>query len=108
MLLLNLLALPLYLLLMFLPPTGLILFYCLNGYLLSREYFELVGGRHLDLAGLRKARKKNTWAIFPAGVLIALMLTVPILNLLAPLVATAAMVHIFKALGARGDIAAQG
>ena len=36
------------LLLIWLPPINLFIFYGLNGYLLSREYFELVALRHLD------------------------------------------------------------
>src|SRR6516165_2170281 len=44
-LLLNLLALPVYLLL---PGINLFLFLALNGYLLGREYFEVVALRRLD------------------------------------------------------------
>ena len=40
------------------------------------------------------ARKLGT--IFAAGVVIAVLLTIPFVNLLAPLVATAAMVHLFE------------
>src|SRR5215469_2011973 len=42
---LNLLALPIYVLI---PALNLVLFYLLNGYLLSREYFDLVALRRLD------------------------------------------------------------
>jgi uncharacterized protein involved in cysteine biosynthesis len=41
----NLLALPFYLLLIFLPPLNLFLFYGVNGYLFGREYFEIVALR---------------------------------------------------------------
>ena len=46
--LLNLLALPLFAILTFVPPLNLILFYGLNGLLLGREYFELVALRRMD------------------------------------------------------------
>src|SRR6516162_5961247 len=54
-LLLNLLALPVYLLL---PGINLFLFLALNGYLLGREYFEVVALRRLDAAATRAARNR--------------------------------------------------
>src|SRR5437667_7863096 len=47
---LNLLALPAYLLL---PGINLLLFYGINGWLLGREYFELVALRRLDVREVR-------------------------------------------------------
>ncbi|HAP99075.1 MAG TPA: hypothetical protein DCQ35_03365, partial [Rhodospirillum rubrum] len=44
---LNILALPLYLLV---PGVSLIAFYALNGYLISREFFELAAHRRMDRA----------------------------------------------------------
>jgi CysZ protein len=89
---LNLLALPLYLL----PGPNLVVFVALNGYLLGREYFELVAQRRmspLDAARCRRAVRARVWA---AGAMIALLLVVPLLNLVAPVVATAFMVHLFE------------
>src|SRR5690606_14625183 len=51
---LNLLVLPLYLILIWIPPLNLVLFYLLNGYLLGREYLEMVALRHLDLPAARR------------------------------------------------------
>ena len=93
-LLLNLLALPLYLL----PGANIVLYLALNGYLLGREYFELVAGRRLPwskVAGLRQRARGRLWL---AGAAIALLLTVPVLNLVAPVVAIAFMVHLFEKL----------
>ncbi len=56
--LLNLLALPLYLLLLFVPPLNLFVFYGLNGYLLGREYFELVALRRLEETVARRLRRR--------------------------------------------------
>ncbi len=92
----NVLALPLYLI----PGINLFVFYGLNGYLLSREYFELVALRHLDVASARRLRRAHRGRLLIAGVVIAFMLTVPIVNIVAPIVATAFMAHIFKALEA--------
>lgn len=95
---LNILCLPLYLFLFFIPPLNLVLFYTLNGYLLSREYFELVSARHLPVPEAARLRKANLGPLWLAGAVIAFMMTIPLLNLLAPVIATAAMMHIFKNL----------
>jgi len=91
----NLIALPFYLV----PGVNLVLFWVVNGYLLGREYFELVSLRHLDVEAARELRKRFRFRIFMAGLVIAFFATVPILNLLAPLFATAFMVHTSKRIG---------
>ncbi len=98
MLLLNMLALPFYLLLLFVPPLNLFVFYLLNGYLLGREYFELVAARRFDAAGVRRLRRKYRGRVMLAGVVIAFLLTVPIVNLVTPIVATGFMLHVFERL----------
>jgi uncharacterized protein involved in cysteine biosynthesis len=100
-LLLNLLVLPVYLLGLVFPPLNLVVFYGLNGYLLSREYFELVSLRHLAPEEMRRLRRAEWGRLLVMGVIVAFLLTVPLINLLAPLLATAAMVHGFKDLQAR-------
>lgn len=89
---LNLLILPLIVL----PPVFPFVFYSVNGYLLGREYFELVALRRIGFEEARALRKANQGRLFVAGVAVAFLLTVPLVNLLAPLVATAAMVHLFQ------------
>ena len=93
--------LPLYLLLLFVPPFNLIVFYALNGYLLGREYFEIVGVRRLDDAETRTLRRRHRGRAFMAGVVIAILLTVPLVNLFTPVVATAFMLHVFERLRRR-------
>ena len=90
---LNLLVLPLYLI----PVINLFVFYALNGYLLGREYFELVALRRLSPQDVWLLRKVNGFRVFMAGVVLAFLLTVPVVNLLAPIIGTAAMVHLFQA-----------
>jgi CysZ protein len=92
---LNLLALPLYL---FVPGMNLVLFLALNGYLLGREYFEVVALRRLDARAARAMRNRFGGRVFIGGVLIAGVFALPIVNLLAPVVATAFMLHLFEAL----------
>lgn len=95
--LLNLLILPLYLI----PIAGLVAFYLINGYLLSREYFEMVALRRLDPQQVRMLRETYRGRLWMAGAATTFMLTVPVLNILAPVIGTAAMVHIAHRLGLR-------
>ena len=89
---LNILALPLYLF----PVINLFVFYGMNGYLLGREYFELVALRRMKPADAYTLRKSRGIRVFSAGVIIAFLLTVPVVNLLAPVLGTAAMVHLVE------------
>ncbi len=98
---LNVVALPLYLLLLFVPPLNLFVFYGLNGYLLGREYFELVAARRFDMAGVRRLRRAYRGRLLLAGAVIAFLLTVPIVNLVTPVVATGFMLHVFERLRRR-------
>jgi CysZ protein len=92
---LNLLALPLYLLV---PGINLVLFLALNGYVFGRGYFEVVALRRLDAAAAKTLRHRFAGRIFLAGVVIAGMFALPLVNLVAPVIATAFMVHVFEAL----------
>jgi CysZ protein len=100
---LNLVALPFYLLLLFVPPFNLFVFYLLNGYLLGREYFELVAARRFDGAGIRRLRRAYRGRLLLAGVVIAFLLTLPIVNLVTPIVATGFMLHVFETLRRREE-----
>ena len=82
---------------LFLGPVFPFVFYGVNGYLLSREYFEMVAFRRVGPADARALRKAHQGPLLVAGVVIAFLLTVPLVNLLAPIIATAVMVHLFEA-----------
>lgn len=99
---LNLLALPLYLLLLFIPGANLLLYYALNGYLFGREYLELVAIRRMPRDEARALRRRHGGSIFVAGAVIALLLTLPLINIVTPVVATAFMLHRFEKLRRRG------
>ena len=96
--LLNLVFLPIYLLLTFLPPSNVFVFYALNGYLLGREYFELVAQRRLDPAAMKQLRRTRRGRVFMAGIVIAVLLTIPLVNVAMPIVATSFMMHVFESL----------
>lgn len=87
---LNLLCLPLY----FVPVVNVVVFYALNGYLLSREYFEMVALRRMDAPEVHAMRKRHPVRLWLTGATITLIATIPILNMLFPVIGTAAMVHV--------------
>jgi CysZ protein len=99
-LLVNILAL----FLLLIPGVNLVAFYIGNGYLLGREYFELAAMRHLPPADARRLRKANRLTVFLCGLIIAGLASVPILNLVTPLFATAFMVRIYKGLARRSGL----
>lgn len=86
---LNLLVLPVYLV----PAINLLVFYLLNGYILGREYFEMIAARRAAPAGVRQLWRDHRWTWLAMGAVIAFLSTVPVVNLVAPLVGVAAMVH---------------
>ena len=92
---LNVLALPVYVLA---PGLNFFVFLGLNGYLFGREYFEVVALRRLELTAARAVRTRFTGRVFLGGVAIALLFAVPLVNLVAPVIATALMVHFFEGL----------
>ena len=93
---LNLLALPVYFVFFFLGPLNLFVFYALNGYLLGREYFELIAHRRIEPLQTIHLRGAFRGQMFLAGVIITFLMTIPVVNLIAPVIATAAMVHLVQ------------
>lgn len=90
----NIIAFILY----FVPGLNLIGFYVINGYLLGREYFEFSAARLRGEENAHRFYKANSLTVFSAGLIIALFLSVPILNLLTPLFAAAFMTYLHKNL----------
>ena len=90
--------------LLLVPGVNLIAFYIGHGYLLGREYFELAAMRHMPPLEAKKLRQANQLTVFLAGLVIAGIASVPILNLITPLFATAFMVHMYKDLARRAGL----
>jgi len=91
----NLCALLLYLAM---PPAAPLIFWGLNGFLLGREYFQLAALRHLDEPEARRLRRRHGGRIWLAGAIMAVPLTVPVLNLLVPVLGAAVFTHLFHGL----------
>jgi CysZ protein len=90
-LLLNLIALPFYLI----PVFNLILFYGLNGYLLGREFFVMVARQHMPIEQAILLHKSNKRLVTFGGTSLAVAATIPIINLFAPIWGIALMVHLY-------------
>jgi len=84
------------LLLLIIPGVNIGVFFFANAYLLSREYFELAAMRFHSIEHARTLRKANALRVFLAGLVIAGVVIVPILNLITPVFATAFMVRMHK------------
>lgn len=91
----NLLVLPLYLLF---PAINFVIAWLVNGYLIGREYYEVVAMRRLSPKAMKALRRDHGGAIFRGGFLMAVLFTVPVLNLLMPVVSAAYMTHVFHRL----------
>ena len=97
---LNLLMLPIVLI-PFLNLIYPVIFYGVNGYLFGREFLEIVAPRRISFEKTRELRRRNRVKIIVGGVLIALLFTVPVVNLIAPVLATAYMVHLYHGMQGR-------
>jgi CysZ protein len=94
----NLVMLPFYLLALFIAGLGAVLFYGINGWLAGREYFEQVALRRMDRRGVKAWRGANAATLWGTGILIVFLGTIPILNLIVPVLGVAAMVHVAQRL----------
>jgi len=95
----NLLAIVIYLLSTVLAP---VIFWIVNGILLGREYFQLVAMRRLGRKGANALRKKHRPTIWLAGFLMAVPLSMPLVNLFIPVLGVAVFTHIFHKLNKSG------
>jgi uncharacterized protein involved in cysteine biosynthesis len=92
---LNLLAL---VFVYWIPVVNIPVFVLLNGFLIGREYFEMAALRRLPPAAARRVRGEHGGRVFIAGVALAVLLAIPLVNLLVPVLATATMVHVFQGI----------
>jgi len=86
---------------LFVAGLGLVIMFLANAYLLSREYFLLAAMRFRTPAEAKTMRRAHRGQIFLAGLLIAMFVSIPIVNLATPLFAMAMMVHLHKRLSQR-------
>jgi CysZ protein len=85
---------------------GVLILFVANAYLLGRNFFELAAMRFYPAAEAKALRKHNALYVFVAGMVIAVFVSIPIVNLATPVFAMAFMVHIHKRVaGKRADLA---
>lgn len=94
----NLVAL---ILLFFVGPLAPVLFWMVNGYLLGREFFQMAAMRREGREGANRIRKRHSGQIWVAGTLMAVPLSVPIVNLLIPVIGAATFTHMYHRLAGR-------
>jgi CysZ protein len=82
------------LLLLLVPGVNAAIFLLVNAYLFGRGYFELAALRYRAVEDVGHLRKAHELEIFLAGLLIAALAAVPIVNLLTPLFGPALMVRV--------------
>ena len=95
----NLLALVLYIVS---GPFAPLVFWAVNGYLLGREYFQMAAVRRVGREGALALRRRHGGQIFAAGVLMAAPLSVPLVNLVVPVLGAATFTHLFHRLNGSG------
>jgi CysZ protein len=81
---------------------GALIFFLATAFLLGRQYFDLAAMRFHSLAQSKRLRRAHHGRIFFAGMIIAVFVSVPILNLATPLFGMALMVHVHKRIAGRG------
>lgn len=82
-------------------PFAPFIFWGLNGYLLGREYFTLAAIRRVGRVEAKRLRSVHRGRIWAAGILMALPLSVPVLNLLVPVIGAATFTHLYHKLVGR-------
>jgi len=80
---------------------GFLVLFVANAYLLSREYFEMAAMRFRPPLEAKAMRRANGGYVFACGLIIALFVSIPIVNLATPIFAMAFMVHIHKRLAGK-------
>lgn len=94
----NLFAIILYALF---PPAAPFIFWGVNGLLLGREYFTMVAIRWVGRVEAKKLRRRFSGTIWLAGSLMAVPLSIPLLNLVIPILGAATFTHLYHGLTMR-------
>jgi uncharacterized protein involved in cysteine biosynthesis len=84
---------------------GVLIFFLATAFLLGREYFNLAAMRFHAPKEAKRLRKLHQGRILLGGMIIAGFVSIPILNLATPLFGMAFMVHVYKRIVARAELA---
>ena len=95
-LIINILLTPIYIVGGFFPIISVIIFFGVNGYLLSNELFEIVASRHLGRGDRVLFWKANRGGGIFIGVVMICLSTVPLLNLISAMLGVIITTHFFQ------------
>jgi uncharacterized protein involved in cysteine biosynthesis len=96
LILFNLIALPFYLVLLVTGIGPFILFVIVNGLAFGRDVAEVAAARHGDHASRRAWLKSTRGEQGLIGTVVSTLFLVPFVNLAAPIIGTAAGIHLFN------------
>lgn len=85
-------------LILYFTPLAPFVFYGLNGFLLGREYYRMIAIRRLGRREAGRSFRSNLLTIWVAGALMAVPLSIPVVNLLIPILGVATFTHIYHGL----------
>ena len=85
-------------LIFYFTPLAPFVFYGLNGFLLSREYYRMIAVRRMGRQEAGQSYRRNMLTIWTAGILMAVPLSIPLMNLVVPILGVATFTHIFHGL----------
>lgn len=94
-LLVNVILIPAYLLLLVTGIGTPILFFAANGWLLGRDLTDMVAARHLADDDMKTWRGNTSLSRFALGLIVTGLLSVPGVNLVAPVLGAAMATHLF-------------
>lgn len=86
-----------FLLALFVPGLGLVLGWGITAWALGRGLFVALALRRMGRAEARALCRRRFWSVMAQGALMAALGVVPLLALLAPVLGTAALVHVLDA-----------
>lgn len=92
----NLIAAPLYLVLLFTAIGPVIVFALVNAILLGRDFGEMAAARHGDAAAVRTWLAQSRLQRLVLGGIVTGLFLVPLVNLLAPVIGAAMATHLFQ------------
>ena len=93
----NILALFVYAFVFWIPFAPLLLFWGLNVSAWG-EYFQIAAMRRLGREGAKALRKEHAREVWLAGCLMAMPLSIPLVNLFIPILGAATFTHVFHRL----------
>ncbi len=82
-------------LLFYFTPLAPFVFFGVNGFLLGREYFRMIAVRRMGRHEAGQLFRRNFLTIWAAGALMVMPLTIPVLNLVIPILGAATFTHLY-------------